>query len=170
MRSFGFNFQHGDGNMNARSDPKPQRRTVRRLLPLAVALSAFGGLAALALPSYGQRSASAEPVIPAGVSLTSWVENGKGGQHVLQIAEGSAPATGVQVTGTVVTDTDCDPDAQGLNHCHNRIDLADGGGIEVIHNHAMHRYPCLAPGQRLSITRLNSDWLVAYDGQPPHAD
>ena len=144
-----------------------------------LAIFCLGGLAAVLLLSYRQGTATAEyrqetatvePTIPAGVSLTSWFENGKGGQYVLQIAEGNAPPAGVRVTGTVTTDTDCDPDAQGLNHCHDDIDLGNGRSIAVIHNHAMHRYPCLAPGQQLSIMRLNANWVVAYDVAAPRAN
>ena len=56
-------------------------------------------------------------------------------------------------------------DAQGINHCHNVIELANGGEIEVIHNHSMMSYECLSPGQKLSLTPLNSDWVVAKDAQ-----
>ena len=109
----------------------------------ALAIFCLGGLAAelllsyrpgAATAAYRQEATTAEPTIPAGVSLTSWFENGKGGQYVLQIAEGDAPPAGVRVTGTVTTDTDCDPDAQGLNHCHNNIDLGNGRSIAVINN------------------------------------
>ena len=95
-----------------------------------LAIFCLGGLAAVLLLSYLQGTATAEyrqetatvqPTIPPGVSLTSWFENGKGGQYVLQIAEGNAPPAGVRVTGMVTTDTDCDPDAQGLNHCHTTL-------------------------------------------------
>jgi hypothetical protein len=146
------------------------RRKFGRILSPTLALAAFGTVAAFLIPFGTQRSANAEPVIPAGVSLTSWFDNGRGGEHVLQIVRGNAPPAGVRVVGTVVTDTDCDPDANGLNHCHNRIDLADGGSIEVIHNHAMHRYPCLAPGQRMSITGLDAGWAIADRPQPSRAD
>ena len=115
---------------------------------------------------FGQQSANAEPTIPSGAALSSWFENGQGGQHILQIAQGDAPADGVRLIGTVKTDTDCDPDAKGLNHCHNDIALENGRTISMIHNHAMHRFPCLEPGQRLSITRLDAKWVVALEGQP----
>ncbi len=154
--------------INPGTNLRPRR--IGRLLFAALALAVAGGAAALVVPYYGQRSASAEPAIPSGVSLASWFDNGKGEQHVLRLVGGDAPPTGVRASGTVVTDTDCDPDAQGLNHCRNRIDLGNGRSIEVIHNHAMHRYPCLAPGQRLSITRLNADWVVADLVQRARAD
>jgi hypothetical protein len=136
----------------------------------ALAILCLGALAAVLLLPDRQGTASAEPAIPPGVSLTSWFENGKGGQHVLQIAEGNAPPAGVRVAGTVATDTNCDPDAQGLSHCHNRIDLGNGSSITVIHTHTMSRHPCLTPGQRLSITRLNANWVVAYDVQAPRTN
>ncbi|HEY4721219.1 MAG TPA: hypothetical protein VII92_05200 [Anaerolineae bacterium] len=137
---------------------------------MALAAAGLSGLATAFVLSSGQQPAIAQPAIPPGVTLTSWFENGKGGQHVLQISEGTAPLPGVRLVGTVTTDTDCDPDAQGLNHCRNNIDLGNGRNIAVIHNHAMHNYPCLEPGQKLSITRLNGSWVVAQDIQPPRSN
>jgi hypothetical protein len=151
--------------MKANPKSKPQRRNTGWMLFGALTAASLGGLAAVLIMSYGQQAASAEPTIPPGVSLTSWFDNGKGGLHVLQIREGSAPPAGVRLTGTVLTDTDCAPDAQGLNHCHNNIDLGNGRILAVINNHAMNRYPCLQPGQRLAITRLNANWVVAWEGQ-----
>ena len=156
--------------MNTNPNSKSQRRSFGRLLIVALVATGFGGVATAFLLSYGQQAATAAPTIPPGVSLTSWFDNGKGGEHVLQIAKGDAPPVGVRLVGTVKTDTDCDPDAQGLNHCHNIIDLGNGRSIEVIHNHAMHRFPCLEPGQRLSITRLNANWVVATEGQVPRVN
>jgi hypothetical protein len=75
------------------------------------------------------------------------------------------PAVGAVVSGVVKSDTNCDPDAQGIFHCHNVIALAGGGEIEVVHNHMMMNYPCLSPDQKLTLARLNSDWLVARDAQ-----
>ena len=156
--------------MNTKPERKSQSRNIGWLLLGALAAAGLGSLATVLLLSSGQQAASAQPAIPPGVSLTSWFENGKGGQHVLQIAEGAAPLPGVRLFGTVLTDTDCDPDAQGLNHCRNNIDLGSGRSLAVIHNHAMHNYPCLEPGQKLSITRLNGSWVVAQDIQPPRSN
>ena len=156
--------------MKTNPETKSQRRHIGWLLLGALVAAGLGSLVtALVLPS-GQQTASAQPAIPPGVSLASWFDNGKGGQHVLQIAQGAAPLPGVRLIGTVTTDTDCDPDAQGLNHCHNNIDLGNGRSIEVIHNHAMHNYPCLEPGQKLSITRLDANWVVALESQPTRAN
>jgi len=152
--------------MNTNPNSKSRLRSIGRLLLVALAAAGLSGLATAFVLSSGQQPAIAQPAIPPGVTLTSWFENGKGGQHVLQISEGTAPLPGVRLVGTVTTDTDCDPDAQGLNHCRNNIDLGNGRNIAVIHNHAMHSYPCLEPGQRLSITRLNANWVVALEEKP----
>ena len=156
--------------MKSNPQPNPQRRHIGRLLFVTLAAAGLGGLATALMLSYGQQPVSAEPAIPPGVSMQSWFENGQGGRHVLQIFEGSAPPVGVRVSGVVATDTDCDPDAKGLSHCHNRIDLASGRSITVIHTHFMSRNPCLQPGQRVSITGLNANWVVAYEGQPPRVN
>lgn len=152
--------------MKTNPKSKSQRRNAAWPVFGALLAAGLGGLAVVLILSYGQQqAASAEPTIPPGVALTSWFDNGKGGIHVLQLREGNAPPAGVRITGSVLTDTDCEPDAQGLNHCHNDIDLGNGRVIAVTNNHAMNRYPCLQPGQRLSIARLNANWIVAYEGQ-----
>jgi hypothetical protein len=140
---------------------RPSR--ARRLVLAALALTAVGALATIGVTALTQQVASAEPAVSAVAGLGSWADNGKGGQRVLQLVKGAMPAVGAVVSGTVKTDTNCDPDAQGINHCHNVIGLANGGEIEVIHNHMMMTYECLSPGQKLSLTPLNSDWVVAND-------
>jgi hypothetical protein len=138
----------------------------RRWLLGTLALTTLGGIAAVAfLFLYGQEPASAGPTIPSGFNLASWYENGHGGEYLLQIAEGELPPVGVRVSGVVTSDTDCDPDAQGLSHCHNGIDLANGSTITVIDTHMMSRYRCLQPGEAVSVTRFNDSWVVAVTRQ-----
>lgn len=145
---------------------KSPLRQTRRWLVGVLALTTLAGIAAVAfLFLTGQETASAEPTIPHGVSLSSWYENGQGGEYLLQIAEGKAPPVGVRVSGVVTSDTDCEPDAQGLSHCHNGIDLADGSTIAVIDTHMMSRYRCLRPGETVSVTRFNDSWIVAATRQ-----
>jgi len=133
------------------------RRTRRRLagaLALAVALSTS------AITAFADQPTADEPGIPAGANFASWTDNGQDGQIVLQRFTGDMPIAGAVVAEAVKNDTNCAPDALGLSHCHNVIALVDGGAIEAIHVHAMGRHPCLFPGQRLSISRLDGDWLV----------
>jgi hypothetical protein len=151
--------------MKSRSPAKASPSHLRHWLFGALALAAIGGLAAVGFSALAQQPASAEPAIPAGANFTSWADNGKDGQRVLQLVKGDMPAVGAVVSGVVKSDTNCDPDARGVFHCHNVIALAAGGEIEVVHNHMMMNYPCLAPDQKLSLARLDSDWVVARDAQ-----
>lgn len=109
----------------------------------------------------GGRAATREPSTPHGISLASWSESGHGGQYVVQIVEGSAPAAGETVFGVVTSDTTCRPDAQGLSHCHNGIDLVSGGSLTVVNTHLMMRYPCLHPGETVTLSRINASWVLA---------
>jgi hypothetical protein len=132
-------------------------KPARVILPLLIAA------ASLAMPSMAPASAGgqASPPIPRGVPLTSWRDNGQGGRYLLQLVKGRAVAPGATTTGIVLSDSDCAPDAQGLNHCHNLIELADGSRVEVINNHVMMRNRCLANGDRLAIRAVNGAWIVA---------
>ena len=154
-----------------KNQPQARSSSARTAIVLlaALAIVSLSGVLVLGFLYFGQQPASAEPAIPSGATLSSWFDNGAGGQHLLRVFRGEAPASGVRVTGTVMTDTDCDPDAQGLSHCHNIIDLGGGLRIEVENTHNMPVHPCLSPGQRLTVTRLNADWVVASEGQPARA-
>lgn len=147
--------------------PSPGRKVL--LVLGALAVFGLGGVAGASLFSYqqgtpiaaSQQSAQvAGSGIPAGVSLASWQDNGQGGRYVLRVIEGSVPV-GAQLSGVVTSDTECDADAQGLSHCHNGITLNSGAHITVVNSHNMMRFQCLDPGQRLSITRLNGNWIIA---------
>jgi len=56
-----------------------------------------------------------------------------------------------QSRGTVVTDENCEPDADGISHCLNRIRFDGGESIEVRHPHDMSKVACLAPGERVEV-------------------
>lgn len=139
--------------------------TLRTLALAAVALAGINGVAAIGFGALAPQAASAEPAIPAGAGFASWADNGRDGQRVLQRVKGDLPVVAAAVTGVVKTDTNCDPDADGINHCHNVITLASGGEIEVIHNHSMMSHECLSPGQKVSLSPLSGDWIVARDAQ-----
>lgn len=152
--------------MKIKLESKLLLRETRRWLLGTLALTTLGGIAAVAfLFFYGQEPASADPTIPSGSDLPSWSENGRDGEYLLQIVEGKAPPVGVRLSGVVTSDTDCDPDAQGLSHCHNGIGLANGSNITVVDNHMMSRRRCLQPGEAVSLTRFNDSWVVAVTRQ-----
>ena len=136
------------------------KQQLRQWLIGASVLSAVGAFAIGLFVVYeGGTSSQSDPLKAA--SLASWSDNGRDGRHLLQIVDGSVPAAGTTVVGVVVSDTLCQPDAQGFSHCRNGIELADGKRMTVIDTHQMSRYPCLEPGQRLSLSRIDRTWIVA---------
>lgn len=144
---------------------KSTRNTRRRLTGPAVLGAAaliVASVAAVGLyPSRGQKASATEWPIPHGASLASWSENGAGGRHLLQIVDGVFPDAGTPVSGVVASDTQCQPDAQGFSHCRNVIVLDDGTTIMAVDTHMMSRYPCLDPGQRLTLRKVAPSWLEA---------
>lgn len=143
---------------------KPKPLNLSRLLFSTLAIASLGGLAIMLFLSYGQRTLATEPTIPAGATLTSWYENGHGGTYVVRIADGAAPLGVTRVSGTITNDTQCQPDRLSLSHCRNGIDLDNGTSITVINTHMMTHNACLQPGQQVSITRLDSSWVIAVVG------
>jgi len=106
------------------------------------------------------RAEGGEPEIPPGAQITSWHDNGHGGRYLLWLRQGRLMRPDDRFSGVVRSDTDCDPDDQGLNHCHNAIDLANGRHIVVINTHEMSRNRCLGAGDKLSLTAIGPRWLV----------
>lgn len=75
--------------------------------------------------------------------------NGQASLSLVSFVGGDRPpATG---TATVLTDTNCEPDAYGISHCLNALRLQGGGSLVVRHAHDMHAYPCLAPGDTVRL-------------------
>lgn len=68
--------------------------------------------------------------------------------HVLDL-KGQVPSG--PVAATVVSDENCEPDAQGVSHCVNRLRLAGGGTLVVRHPHRMMEVPCLEPGEHVMV-------------------
>ena len=120
------------------------------------ALISSAAVAYAGLPQAG----AAQPPIPRGVPMRSWHENGHDGRYLLQIVGGAPGKIGKRMIGTIVTDTDCDADAEGLSHCRNNIELANGRRITVIDTHEMHRYRCLEPGEKVSLSEVGNSWLI----------
>ena len=136
--------------------------SVRRVAATLVLAGAVGG--ALFWVSHAHATPFAvpgEPRIPAGTPIGSWADNGQRGLSLLQIIGGIALPRGATLRGTVTSDTNCAPDARGLSHCHNGIDLDNGMRIVVVHTHAMMQHPCLEPGQRVTVTGLSGTWITA---------
>jgi hypothetical protein len=123
-------------------------------------VGALVGAGAAALVSCSAPTSNGKPPIPPGAMISSWHYNGAGGRYLLQIEEGRTPAQGERLSGLVKTDTDCDADAQNLNHCRNTIELSDGSRIDVVDNHEMARHRCLSPGEPITLTRFGAGWVI----------
>jgi len=117
-------------------------------------------LSAASVYSYNAQAAGTQPQIPRGVALKSWHENGSGGRYVLQVVQGKALKAGKTITGTVTGDFNCDADAEGLSHCNNTVDLADGSKITVVNSHEMHRNRCLGGGDKIVLKGAGGSWVV----------
>jgi hypothetical protein len=104
-----------------------------------------------------------EPAIPAEAGFSSWFDNGADGRYVLPVIGGALPAAVRDgMWGRVLTDSDCAPDAAGLNHCHNIIELSDGSRITVTNNHQMTRHRCLKPGETVRVGLLKDNWITVH--------
>jgi hypothetical protein len=117
-------------------------------------------LSAASVYSYNAQAGTVQPPIPGGVAMKSWHENGSGGQYLLQLYQGRSLKVAQSITGTVTGDANCDADAEGLSHCHNTIELANGNKITVINTHEMHRNRCLGAGDRISLTGIGGPWIM----------
>jgi hypothetical protein len=73
---------------------------------------------------------------------------------LVQLESGTIPTNATNVT--VLTDENCQPDADGVSHCLNRIryETADGTGEAALrHHHRMSEEPCLVPGEMLVLVQ-----------------
>ena len=90
--------------------------------------------------------------------------NGVAGIDVAYAISGAAPVH--TQLGTVLTDTNCQPDSYGMSHCTNLIRLAKGHTLTVRHDHSMMNDPCLSPGERVHVRATAQTWAgVAPLGQ-----
>jgi hypothetical protein len=51
---------------------------------------------------------------------------------------------------TVLTDSNCAPDADGVSHCLNELQIGDAR-VMVQHHHDMSAVPCLTPGETVNV-------------------
>lgn len=92
-----------------------------------------------ASPLVAERACGASPLC----------KNGVDGINVVVLKSGIMPKQ--KTMAVVKTDTNCDPDAYGISHCSNILELSDGSLIEVQHDHNMQLYPCLDPGDSVTV-------------------
>jgi len=134
---------------------------VAAALAIAAGLVAFSGDGPQAAHPQAPAPPSRTVVVAVGKetlppALQAWVcgprsgcANGQESLSLVRFVGGDRPpATG---TATVLTDTNCEPDAFGISHCLNALRLQTGGSLVVRHAHDMHVFPCLAPGDTVKL-------------------
>lgn len=77
-------------------------------------------------------------------------ENGADGIYVVNLISGSIEG---EVEGTVLTDTDCAADDEGISRCNNEIELDDQEEVTLVKPHNMQNYRCLSPGEKVLLSR-----------------
>jgi outer membrane usher protein FimD/PapC len=65
-----------------------------------------------------------------------------------ELVAGSLPAN--VRTARVLTDSNCAPDAQGVSHCLNQLQIGSAT-VTVQHHHDMRNVPCLSPGETVNV-------------------
>lgn len=70
---------------------------------------------------------------------------------VLHVLDLKGPVPRGPVAATVLSDENCEPDADGVSHCVNRLRLADGAMLTVRHPHRMMEVSCLEPGEHVTV-------------------
>lgn len=79
----------------------------------------------------------------------SHCQNGRDATDVVVLLHGVIPKR--PVTAIVETDENCTPDTYGISHCTNALQLPDGRILLVRHDHNMQAYPCLKPGETVTV-------------------
>jgi hypothetical protein len=78
--------------------------------------------------------------------------NGAEGITLAYRLEGVTPVA--PTVAEVLTDVNCEPDRFGISHCVNELALPGGRRLTVRHDHDMHEFPCLTPGDRIRVLAL----------------
>ena len=148
---------------NDAADKRVKRTQLRAAYRLLVVLAGSAFVTVMIAVSLAQRGsvATGEPVIPGGVAVNQWANNGQSGQYVLQSLDGAVPTVGGTLSSAFISDAHCAPDARGLSHCHNVIAFHGGDRVTVVNTHLMKRHSCLRPGESVELTRINDSWATA---------
>ncbi|MCD6726818.1 MAG: hypothetical protein LT070_06215 [Solirubrobacteraceae bacterium] len=124
-------------------------------LAIGAALSA-GGEPAQAPAAAGSALAQDQSHAPPAATRTVLVSRSgraapsqPGGPMNAERLTGAVPSA--PTIATVLSDEDCQPDADGVSHCRNRLRLPGGRELTVRHPHRMADVPCMTPGERVRV-------------------
>jgi hypothetical protein len=150
--------------------PRNNGRIALLILGLALAVIAVVAMFATTTPSTPVQ-ASAPPAAPA--SVPHFIDSSKpGAARILVIAAanqtlpGTSNSAGVLManlrdghiptgatSAVVLSDSNCEPDADGISHCLNDLNIG-GVVVTVQHHHNMGKVPCLSPGETITLMTL----------------
>jgi hypothetical protein len=77
----------------------------------------------------------------------------KDGVLLTNLVAGTLPDGATRAT--VLTDSNCAPDANGISHCLNDLDIG-GTHVTVQHHHDMSKVPCLGPGEKVNVVDVQA--------------
>jgi hypothetical protein len=125
----------------------------RAATPTSVTTSAAATMpppAQAAVPHFVDVKAPGEPrtVVIGGMSDSLPGTSNEAGYLMANLRAGQIPAGAT--TATVLTDTNCAPDADGISHCLNDLQIGEAV-VTVQHHHAMAEIPCLSPGETVTL-------------------
>jgi len=75
--------------------------------------------------------------------------SGTGGVLLSTLVSGQVPLGATKAV--VQTDSNCQPDQNGVSHCLNEL-MINGAKVVVQHHHKMSETPCLTPGETVILT------------------
>lgn len=103
-----------------------------------------------AVPHFIDTKAPGEPrtLVIAGMSEALPGTSNEAGLLMANLRVGQIPEGAT--TATVLTDTNCQPDADGISHCLNDLQIGNVV-VTVQHHHAMASVPCLSPGETVTL-------------------
>lgn len=103
-----------------------------------------------AVPHFVDVKAPGEPrtVVVGGMTDSLPGTSNEAGYLMTNLRVGQIPAGAT--TATVLTDTNCEPDADGVSHCLNDLQIGNVV-VTVQHHHQMHSVPCLSPGETVTL-------------------
>jgi hypothetical protein len=106
-----------------------------------------------AAPHFVDPKAPGEPrtVVIGGMTDTLPGTSNESGYLMANLRVGQIPAGAT--TATVLTDANCTPDADGVSHCLNDLQIGTIV-VTVQHHHQMANVPCLSPGEIVTLMTL----------------
>lgn len=103
-----------------------------------------------AVPHFIDVKAPGEPrtLVVGGMSDSLPGTSNEAGYLMTNLRAGTIPEGAT--TATVLTDTNCEPDADGVSHCLNDLQIGNVV-VTVQHHHQMHSVPCLSPDEIVTL-------------------